>query len=186
MTDLKDKAIDIKGKKYVLVSDRVIFFNETYPDGSITTELVSDWNSELIVIKATASPDGKRLFTGYSQATVGDGYINKTSALENAETSAVGRCLGMMGIGVIESIASADELKKASFNKPYPKTFNKPDYAKGTDDVSKLVVAKSDLIKAFYAKGFTNKDEMATMIYEAIGKNTVDTIDEASQVMETI
>ena len=118
--DLKDKAVDIKGKKYVLVSDRVIYFNETYKDnGSITTELVSAPEAKHIIIKATVSPDGKRLFTGYSQAVIGDGYINKTAALENAETSAVGRALAMMGIGVIDSIASVDEIKKATVKMPH-------------------------------------------------------------------
>lgn len=110
---LKDKAIDIKGKKYVLVSDRVLYFNEQYPKGSITTELISNPSDDFVFIKATIKPDEGRTFTGYSQATWDDGHINKTSALENAETSAVGRALAFMGIGVIESIASADELNKA-------------------------------------------------------------------------
>ena len=112
--ELNDKAIDIKWKKYVLVSDRVIYFNETYPNGSITTERLSEGDKE--VIKATVIPDVStplRAFTWYSQATRWDGYINKTSALENAETSAVGRALAFMGIGVIDSIASVDEMKKA-------------------------------------------------------------------------
>lgn len=113
--DLKDKAIDIKGKKYVLVSDRIIYFNETYPDGCVRTELVSDPESELVIVKATIQPDQAfhRSFTGYSQAIKGDGFINKTAALENAETSAVGRALAMMGIGVIDSVASVDEINKA-------------------------------------------------------------------------
>ena len=117
--ELKDKAVDIKGKKYVLVSDRVLYFNETYPNGSISTELLSPYDSDLIVIKATVRPDlsQERVFIGHSQAKVGDGYINKTSALENAETSAVGRALAFMGIGVIESIASADEINKANNQK---------------------------------------------------------------------
>lgn len=113
---LQDKAIDIKGKQYVLVSDRVIYFNEKYPDGSITTRLVSEPEAERVVIRATVTPDtGKpsRKFTAYSQALWGDGYINKTSAIENCETSAVGRALGLMGIGVIDSIASKDEIDKA-------------------------------------------------------------------------
>jgi hypothetical protein len=112
---LNDKAINIKGKQYVLVSDRVLFFNEAFPKGSITTELISNATDKLVVIKATVKPDAEsgRVFTAYSQATWGDGYINKTSAIENAETSAVGRALGFMGIGVIESIASADEMRKA-------------------------------------------------------------------------
>lgn len=115
MSNLEDKAVNIKGKKYVLVSDRVLYFNETHKEGSITTELVSDWNSQLVVVKATVRPDQSgREFTGYAQEKVGDGFINKTSALENAETSAVGRALAMMGIGVIDSIASVDEINKAN------------------------------------------------------------------------
>lgn len=120
--NLKEKAIDIKGKKYVLVSDRVIYFNEAYTSGSIVTEILSDLKDDTIVMRATVTPDismPERKFTGYSQAVKGDGYINKTSALENAETSAVGRALGMMGIGVLDSIASVDEINKATTTKPY-------------------------------------------------------------------
>lgn len=111
---LKDKAVKIKGKSYVLVSDRVIYFNETYDKGSIITsyELIGDTYN----FKAEVRPqpaDQYRVFTGHSQATIGDGMVNKTAAMENAETSAVGRALAMMGIGVIESIASADEMNKA-------------------------------------------------------------------------
>lgn len=114
--ELKGKAIKISGKDYVLVADRVLYFNEAYINGSIITHLISEPTAETIVIKAKATPDmanPERYFTGYSQAKKGDGMVNKTAALENAETSAVGRALAMMGIGVIESVASADEMKKA-------------------------------------------------------------------------
>lgn len=112
---LKEKAIDFKGKKYVLVADRVVYFNDTYPTGSITTELLSPTDSQTVIVKATVKPEeeNSRTFTGHSQAVIGEGYINKTSALENAETSAVGRALALMGIGVVDSIASVDEIKKA-------------------------------------------------------------------------
>lgn len=115
MTDLKDKAIDIKGKLYVLVSDRVVAFNDVYKNGNIQTNLVSFDNNRFL-LKAKVTPDAdkpERYFTGYSQAVVGEGMVNKTAALENAETSAVGRALAFMGIGVIDSIASVDEIKKA-------------------------------------------------------------------------
>jgi len=115
MTDksLTDKAIDLRGKKYVLVSDRVLYFNEAYPQGSITTELLPIADKRFIV-KATVKPGhSSRTFTAYSQAVEGQGMVNKTAALENAETSAVGRALAFMGIGVLDSIASVDEIKKA-------------------------------------------------------------------------
>jgi hypothetical protein len=115
-TKQKLNTVNIKGKPYVLVSDRVAYFNKHFPNGSITTQLISEANAKEIVVKAVVIPDVKeqcRCFTGYSQAVKGEGYINQTSALENAETSAVGRALGFMGIGVIDSIASADEMVKA-------------------------------------------------------------------------
>lgn len=114
--DLKEKAIKIQGKSYVLVSDRILFFNETYPNGSIQTQMVDAMGDSTIVIKALVTPDVEnpnRVFTGYSQAVIGQGMVNKTAALENAETSAVGRALAMMGIGVIDSVASVDEMRKA-------------------------------------------------------------------------
>lgn len=111
----KLKTIKIQGRDYVLVSTRIAEFNRVYPNGRITTELISEISSQTIVIKATIVPDVKnesRYFTGYSQAVIGKGLVNQTSALENAETSAVGRALAMLGIGIIDDVASADEMKK--------------------------------------------------------------------------
>lgn len=109
-------TIKFKGKDYTLVSERVLYFNETYPQGSIATELVSSEDADRVIVKALVRPEPERLFTGYSQAKWSDtsSFVNKMSALENAETSAVGRALALMGIGVTESIASADEINKAS------------------------------------------------------------------------
>lgn len=106
-----------------MVKDRILAFNELYPQGAIHTELLSDKNDNMVVFKATVYPDfnteqdiplnQQRYFTGYSQATWGEGMVNKTAAMENCETSAVGRALAFMGIGIIESVASADEVNKA-------------------------------------------------------------------------
>jgi len=129
------KGINIKGNEYILVKDRVLYFNENYPNGKIETELLSEINSEMVVMKATITPDvdnPTRIFTGFSQATWGDGYINKTAAMENCETSAVGRALGMMGIGVIDSIASADEINKAQTQPKYT--------PKKTSDVQRPII----------------------------------------------
>lgn len=115
MENLREKAINIKGKDYVLVSDRILAFNEAYDKADIETNYEYLSELKMFIVKAIVTSE-KGTFTGMSQAVVGDGYINKTSALENAETSAVGRALGMMGIGVLDSVASADEINKASNN----------------------------------------------------------------------
>lgn len=112
---LRSKAVNIKGKAYVQVSDRIVYFNEEYPNGMIQTDIYR-WEGASITCVAKVTPDAEkpdRFFTGYAQEVIGEGMVNKTAALENAETSAVGRALGMMGIGVIESIASVDEINKA-------------------------------------------------------------------------
>ena len=130
MTDksLKEKAIDIKGKKYVLVSDRVLYFNENYPNGCIQTVREYDAANDREIIKAIICPDcskPERIFTGYSQAKRWDGFINKSAALEQAETSAIWRWLWFMWIWVIDAIASVDEINKAE---AAAKTTKKPTY----------------------------------------------------------
>lgn len=113
-------TVDIKGQEYVLVKDRILEFNKRFPNGSITTELLSDVANQSITFKATVRTGeggaNEGTFTGHAQERIGDGFINKTSALENAETSAVGRALAMLGIGVIDSVASVDEIVKANNN----------------------------------------------------------------------
>ena len=121
------KKIQIHGKDYVMVKDRIIFFNENLPNGSITTELKATENS--FIFKAKITPDVEnpsRKFTGHAEEIIGSSQINKTSALENCETSAIGRALGCMGIGVEESFASADEVKNAMYKQANP-TYNKTD-----------------------------------------------------------
>ena len=110
------KTIDIHGKPYVEVNTRLLFFNDNYPNGSIKTELIE--KPDRFIFKAIAIPDVKnpdRIFTGYAEEIVGSSQINNTSALENCETSAVGRALAKMGIGIIDGIASADEVVNAKY-----------------------------------------------------------------------
>lgn len=108
--------MDIKGKQYAVVPERVKAFRMVYPDGSIQTEIYS-MGDGIITMKATVSDgEGKILGTGFAQEKESSSYINKTSFVENCETSAVGRALGMAGFGFDTSIASAEEVANAMMN----------------------------------------------------------------------
>ena len=108
-------TMDIKGKSYVLVNERVKAFRQLYPEGTIQTDQVKDENG-VCTFKATVSYGDLILATGYAQEKESSSYINKTSYIENCETSAVGRALGFLGIGIDTSIASAEEVETAVAN----------------------------------------------------------------------
>lgn len=106
-------TIDVKGKKYTPVVERIKAFRMLYPQGSITTDIVSCENGVVIMKATVATEDGKILGTGTAFERMDSSFINKTSYIENCETSAVGRALGMAGIGTDASLCSADELLNA-------------------------------------------------------------------------
>ena len=110
------RTTNIKGKEYAEVNQRVKAFRTLYPEGFITTEILCR-EGGLCIIKATVGhyADGKSviLATGTAYEKEGSSQINRTSYIENCETSAVGRALGMAGFGIDTSIASAEEMTNA-------------------------------------------------------------------------
>ena len=128
------KSIKIHGKDYVLVNDRIKQFrkNPKYDDYGLLTkktldewfestdkktgEIIQDNRVEFKCIITNAS--GKPISEGTARELKSSSYINKTSHIENCETSAVGRALGFLGIGIDTSIASADEVVNAVNNQP--------------------------------------------------------------------
>ena len=131
---LKDVAVVLdEGKLYTPVHERIKYFNEHYPDGGIETQILTMIDSDRKIIKALVTPDWKnnpqRRFTGHSEAfyNAEDDYMR--AALEVAETSAIGRALGSMGIGIIGGMASANEIAKNKKAKEVKtKEVKKPDY----------------------------------------------------------
>lgn len=108
---MKDGVVNIHGKEYKTVALRVAEFREVCPDWSIVTELVAE-TEDKVIMKASISHVGVVLGTGFAEERRDSSRINKTSALENAETSAIGRALAACGYGGTE-YASADELANA-------------------------------------------------------------------------
>ena len=105
------KTINIKGKEYVPVVERVKEFHKLHPKGSIETIISTFSTPERVIVFATVKTTDGSTFTGYSQAEWGKGMMGDV-ALEIAETSAIGRALGFANIGLIDGIASADEMRK--------------------------------------------------------------------------
>ena len=103
------------GVEYATVESRVRAFCSEYQNGQILTELVkNDDRTGEVIFKAHAVVDGVIKGTGHAMEMRGSSNINKTSHIECAETSAVGRCLAF-GIGLMSSgtIASYDEIENA-------------------------------------------------------------------------
>lgn len=113
---------NIKGKEYAEVNQRIKAFRMVYPEGAIETELQSNTEG-ICIFKAWVY--GSKVWneeTGWTSTLLGTGtayekenssFINKTSYIENCETSAVGRALGMAGFGIDTSVASFEEVANA-------------------------------------------------------------------------
>lgn len=108
------KTINIKGKEYAPVSSRIKEFRENakYAEWTIETEILE--MGEVVLMKAIIKDvEGRIRAVGHAYEKENSTFINKTSYIENCETSAVGRALGFLGIGTDESIASAEEVANA-------------------------------------------------------------------------
>ena len=177
MTEKKLKTVNIKGKDYVEVNTRIKEFrtNETYKGFRLTSEII-DLSNDVVTMKATVLNDkGEIIATGHAQEKESSSYINKTSFIENCETSAWGRALGNLGIGIETSIASCEEVQNAIENQEQekakavtkPKPANKAQ-ATETKDVD-VAIFKGlqdcqtiDELKAYYQKNYNKvKDKQA-------------------------
>jgi hypothetical protein len=116
--------VNIRGKEYQTVALRVQKFREQHPDWSIITALISR-DAETVVMLASVMNDQNRIIaTGHAEEFRSASQINSTSALENCETSAIGRALAAAGFGGTE-FASANEVQNAIHQQSNPDKFIK-------------------------------------------------------------
>jgi hypothetical protein len=151
----KLKTINIKGKEYVEVNERIKYFRENFKDWALTTEIL-ELDDTRCVMKASIFDKNDRLIaTGTAYEKESSSFINKTSFIENCETSAWGRALANLGIGIDNSIASDLEVKNAIKNSNTKKTkITKEIYEAmlsackdGNGDVVEMRMGKYDMTK---------------------------------------
>ena len=108
------KTVNISGKQYAEVKERIKAFRMLWPDGYIKThvELIDEDTCMATAEVGQSYPDGDRIFgTGTAMEVRTASRINQVSFVENAETSAVGRALGLLGLGINAAVASAEEVR---------------------------------------------------------------------------
>ena len=141
--------VNIRGKEYQTVALRVQKFREQHPDWSIITALISR-DAETVVMLASVMNDQNRIIaTGHAEEFRNASQINSTSALENCETSAIGRALAAAGFGGTE-FASANEVQNA-IHQQSPKKVQINSYVKKIEESANVEELKANFKEAFGA-----------------------------------
>ena len=106
------ESIKIQGKEYITVNERIKEFRKLHPNGQILNQVMANADGQ-VMFQCKIIVDGVLVATAHAYEKEGSSFINKTSYIENCETSAVGRALGLFGLGIDTSIASAEEVGNA-------------------------------------------------------------------------
>ena len=180
------RTVNIKGKEYAEVNQRIKAFRMVYPEGFINTDMKSNENGICIFhaavgyyveavgyyVEKEGFMNRVTLGTGTAYEKESSTFINKTSYIENCETSAVGRALGMAGFGIDTSVASAEEVETAIANQDTGKKIT----ATKAKTLEKMIVSHNvniaDVLKYYghdELKEFTEK-EFATVLKQLEAK----------------
>jgi hypothetical protein len=106
--------VNIRGKEYLTVAYRIKQFRVDHPDWQIHTDIVHMDDDRVVVRAEICDSASVTIASGHAEEKRSSSQINQTSALENCESSAVGRALAFAGYGGSE-IASADEVQNAIY-----------------------------------------------------------------------
>lgn len=142
------KSLDIKGKDYIPVNERIKAFRTIYPRGQILTEIIGLENGVVTMKASVYDDEGKLLATGHGQEKESSSFINKTSFIENCETSCVGRALGNAGIGLDNGFASYEEVANAKLQQEDEQPKEGFIDRKQWEELNKMY--SKEQIKAFY------------------------------------
>lgn len=152
-------VVNIKGKSYKTVALRVAEFRELCPakDGwSIETEVLHRDADTVVMLAFIRTPEGRTIATGCAEEQRASSQINRTSALENCETSAIGRALAAFGLGGSE-YASANEVANAIHQQAEPKATDED--KKYIADAAEYIagVPTVEQLEAYYLKHISTR-----------------------------
>jgi len=162
----KEKPVPQKGKKYYTVASRhKVFIKHSKDDRpTINTDIIPELcDDKRVAVKCTIDCDAGK-YTGLAMEEFSFGYVNKTSALENAETSALGRALASFGLHGSE-FCSADELTNAILNKDNKKDEEDQLYKATAKDVgmSRKQISLGNRIEAIEVHLSSKKPDLTTV-----------------------
>jgi len=178
------KTINIRGKQYVEVHERIKYFREHFKDWALISDIekletiiIEEKPYLMCVVKSKVkNPDGVVKATGIAYEILGSTNVNKTSFVENCETSANGRALGNLGIGIDTSIASADEVKIAIAQKEVkPIKITKKQFEAMK---SSIADGKQDIVKTRMKKYIFSKEQEDEINNLLSGKTKITTVNE--------
>lgn len=155
-------TLDIKGKDYVPVNERIKAFRKIYPRGQIITEIIGLQDGICTMKCSVYDDEGTLLGTGHGQEKEGSTFINKTSYIENCETSCIGRALGSLGIGLDNGFASYEEVANAKAQQDQAKKFIDN---KQWENLNR-VYTKEQIKEMYKELGITNGKNMPVEYYE--------------------
>lgn len=113
------QTIPLKNKNYAPVNERIKAFRKVYPTGSIMTDIESQNEESITMITTVRDENDNIIATGRASEKRSENGINSVRLVENCETSAIGRALGIAGFGVDTAVASAEDMEKADETKSF-------------------------------------------------------------------
>ena len=153
---------------YETVESRLEKWNGEYPDGRIETELIEASNTRFIVMAKLfkTEADAKPCSTGLAFEVITEKGVNSTSALENCETSAIGRALANAGFAAKGKRASREEMAKVNNNQPNPYEKKLQERRYGAPGSKSAAV--EDALRSSFAVDNKQDDPQAWSVAEAV------------------
>ena len=177
MSNYKFKTTNIRGKQYVEVNERIKFFRqeEQYKNWSLITEFTVLDEAQCVCKASIVDADNRIISVGHAHEVQGSSNINKTSYVENCETSAIGRALAMLGIGIDTSIASANEVSDAIAKQDAPAPTKAEKMVKKVQEKFDTAPPENIMDKAVaYIKSQTDKKKAYESIVSKYGDSLTD------------